>query len=145
MKDWGMTIGARVKSRREEIRMPVATLGRAVGLAPSTIYDLMRSDSVSSTKLHLFAKVLGLNVDWLETGKGVRLARDAAHGLVNETGPAYQLPITPQEAEIGREWGRLREPQRSVVAAQVRLLLAAQTREDVRAKRRRASLRSSPG
>jgi transcriptional regulator with XRE-family HTH domain len=135
MKDWGITIGARIKSRREEIGLPVSTLARAVGLAPSTVYDLMRSDSVSTTKLHLFAKVLGLNVDWLETGKGSRLLGDSAQP-VEESGPPYRLPITAREAEVGREWGRLREPQRSVVAAQIRLLLSAQKREESKQKRR---------
>jgi transcriptional regulator with XRE-family HTH domain len=139
MKDWGITIGARIKSRREEIGLPVPTLARAVGLAQSTVYDLMRSDSTSSTKLHLFAKVLGLNVDWLETGKGPRLVAGAGQAPIKEgAAPAY-APITPKEAEIGREWGRLREPQRSVVAAQIQLLLKAQEREDSGRKRHRTT------
>ena len=136
MTNWGITIGARIKSRREEINMPVTTLARAVGLAPSTVYDLMRSDSVSSTKLHLIARVLGLNIDWLETGKGPRLAGESRHGGIKEDTVSYQPAITPTEAEIGRDWGRLHEPQRSVVAAQIRLLLRAQNREESRHKRR---------
>ena len=136
MANWGLTIGARIKSRREEINMPVATLARTVGLAPSTVYDLMRSDSVSSTKLHLIARALGLNVDWLETGKGARLAGESRHGGIKEEAAPYQPPITPKEAEIGRDWGRLREPQRSVVATQIQLLLRAQIREELRLNRR---------
>jgi transcriptional regulator with XRE-family HTH domain len=135
MKDWGITIGARIKSRREEVHMPVSALGRAVGLAPSTVYDLMRSESVSSTKLHLFARALGLNVFWLETGKGPRLASDPKD-TVKEPAPADRTAITAEEAQIGRDWGSLNQPQRSVVAAQIRLLLAAQKREESRRKHR---------
>ena len=130
MTDWGITIGARIRSRREEIGMPVSTLARAAGLAPSTVYDLMRSDSTSSTKLHLIAKALGLNIDWLETGKGPRLIGEPGAGGIKDATPPYQPQITPKEAQVGRDWGRLHEPQRSVVAAQIRLFLRAQKREE---------------
>jgi transcriptional regulator with XRE-family HTH domain len=140
MKDWGITIGARIRSRREEIGMPVSTLARAVGLAPSTVYDLMRSDSTSSTKLHLFARTLGLSVDWLETGKGPRLAGES-RATVGE--PPLQPPLTAKEAQIGRDWGSLEEPQRSVVAAQIRLLLTAQKRGRSRHKRRNGPAESA--
>jgi transcriptional regulator with XRE-family HTH domain len=107
--------------------MSVKAMARAVGLAESTIYDLERSDSDSSTKLHLFAKALGLNVHWLETGKGQRLLTDAP-ASVREEARVYALPISPEEADIGREWGKLDEPQRSAIAEQIHLLVAAQKR-----------------
>lgn len=122
--------------------MPVTTLARIVNLAPSTLYDLMRSDSMRSTKLHLIAKALGVNIDWLETGKGPRLVGEVRPGSdhrsqgrlqgeaknIKETFTLYHPPITPLEAQIGRDWGQLQEPQRSVVAAQIQLLLKDQQR-----------------
>ncbi|MDE2106615.1 MAG: helix-turn-helix transcriptional regulator [Patescibacteria group bacterium] len=113
--------------------MSVEALAKLVGLRPTTIYDLERSDSKSSTKLHLFADALGVSVHWLETGKGQRtggsMARDPDF---RDHTPVYGLPISEEEAEMGREWGKLLEPQRSAIAQQIQLLVAAQKRAGLR-------------
>lgn len=64
-----MTIGERIKKRREDCRMSVRTLARKAEIAPTTLYDLERGDSRSTTKLHLIADVLGVTTRYLETGK----------------------------------------------------------------------------
>lgn len=69
-----MAIGSKLKARREEIRLPVQKLAAAVGLKRQTIYDLEAGRQASSTKLHLICQVLGLNPDWVEFGRGPRLA-----------------------------------------------------------------------
>lgn len=67
-----MTIGERIKAEMRA-RLPpadVKQLARATGLATSTIYDLLRGDSASTTKLHAVAEFLGVRPHWLETGQG---------------------------------------------------------------------------
>lgn len=50
--------------------MKVPELAKKAHLAPTTLYDLERGDSDSTTKLHLIAAALQINVHWLETGRG---------------------------------------------------------------------------
>jgi len=52
--------------------MSVRELAKKAKLAESTIYDLERGDSQSTTKLHLIADATGVRVQWLETGKGAK-------------------------------------------------------------------------
>lgn len=67
-----MTIGERIKAEMRAKTPPadVKQLARATGLATSTIYDLLRGDSASTTKLHAVADFLGVRPHWLETGQG---------------------------------------------------------------------------
>lgn len=130
-----MTIGGRLKERRKELRLDVAEVARAVGIGASTLYDIERGDQASSTKLHLLCDFLGLNPKWVESGRGARLAKDAAGvgGVhkVAETSARYTLhgmQISPEEAEFGVEWGKLDEPARSAIRQQVYLLVADQVR-----------------
>lgn len=72
-----MTIGDRIKEQREHLEISVAALAKSVGMAASTLYDLERGDSQSTTKLHLIAEELGVQGRWLETGKGPKFANTA--------------------------------------------------------------------
>lgn len=134
-----MTIGSRLKERRKELQLEVAEVARAVGMAPSTLYDVERGDQESSTKLHLLCALLGLNPKWVESGRGQRLAERVEVGTthtVAETNTRYTLhgmQITPEETELGIEWGKLEEPLRSAIRQQIYLLVA----EQVRRKRRK--------
>lgn len=67
-----MTIGKRIREARESAQpaMTARELATRVGLAPSTLYDLERGDSQSTTKLHRIAEETGVYASWLETGKG---------------------------------------------------------------------------
>lgn len=130
-----MTIGSRLKSRRKELKLQVAEVARAVGMAPSTLYDIERGDQASSTKLHLLCAFLGLNPRWVETERGPRLAEAATRisevRKVAETVGRYTLhgmQITPEEAELGVEWGKLDEPLRGAIRQQVYLAVADQVR-----------------
>lgn len=134
-----MTIGNRLKERRKELRLSVAEVADAVGMAHSTLYDIERGDQESSTKLHLLCALLGLNPKWVETGRSTRLAQPAEVGTthkVADAGARYTLhgmQITPDETELGIEWGKLDEPLRSAIRQQIYLLVA----EQVRRKRRK--------
>jgi DNA-binding XRE family transcriptional regulator len=68
-----MGVGTKIKTRREELKIAVAELANQVGLSRQTLYDLEREKQTSTTKLHLLCKVLGLNPDWVEYGRGPRL------------------------------------------------------------------------
>lgn len=121
-----ITVGDRIRTQRKLLRMSVATLARAAGIAASTLYDLERGDSRSSTALPLLAAHLGLSARWLADKTGPRLVNEL-HG-VRENAPVYGTPISSEEAEVGREWGKLQEPHRSVIYTQIQLLVAAQKR-----------------
>lgn len=66
----GNTIGERVRHWREKRGMTVPELASKVGSKPSTIYGLEIGDQKKTTALHKLAKVLRVNVEYLELGKG---------------------------------------------------------------------------
>lgn len=134
-----MSIGSRLKGRRKELRLSVAEVADAVGMAHSTLYDIERGDQESSTKLHLLCAFLGLNPKWVETERGPRLAERPDVGTTHKVAEAaarytlHGMQITPEETELGIEWGKLEEPLRSAIKQQIYLLVA----EQVRRKRRK--------
>jgi len=65
-----VTIGGRVKKWRLARGMTIKEMSVATGLAPTTLYDFERARQSTTTKLHLFAVALRLNVHYLQTGKG---------------------------------------------------------------------------
>lgn len=75
--DWRMdTIGERVRYAREHAdpKISRAELAKSVGIAYSTLSDLELGESKSTTVLHRIAARLGVRIQWLETGKGERMA-----------------------------------------------------------------------
>lgn len=101
-------------------------------MAASTLYELERGDQRSSTRLHRLCKVLGLNIEFVEHGRGPRLLSEGKAPLRVEdqalTYSLHHMQITPEEVEFGIEWGKLEEPARSFVRQQVFLLVAEQKR-----------------
>lgn len=71
-----MTIGERIKEIRLLRGIKVPELASRTGLAASTIYDLERGDSDSTTKLHRIADELGTYTAYLEEGKPPKLRTD---------------------------------------------------------------------
>lgn len=72
-----MTVGERIRARRKELGIEVEDLASKVGLAASTIYELENGRQKSTTKLHRFARELGVTVEYLETGRAFRVAEDS--------------------------------------------------------------------
>ncbi len=83
-------------------------LAKRVGIAPTTLYDLERGDSKSTTKLPQLAHEIGVRALWLETGEGPKYpvsrsgdatqylsARPPARLAVRESGTddLLELPI----------------------------------------------------
>jgi transcriptional regulator with XRE-family HTH domain len=133
-----MGIGRRIKERREEIGLRVADVARQAGLKPTTLYDLEREEQHSTTRLHALCKVLGLNPEWVETGRGTRIAvRESRRENVVESDHVktiHGMQITTEEVEFGIEWGKLDEPHRSSIREQVLVLVASQVRRRRAAK-----------
>lgn len=65
-----MGIGARIRAERQRKKIGPAEFAKRVGLAKSTLMDLERGESKSSTKLHKIATELNVTPVWLETGRG---------------------------------------------------------------------------
>jgi DNA-binding XRE family transcriptional regulator len=69
-----MSIGQKIRQRREELNIKPSALAKQVGLSRQAYNNLEKGRQNSTTKLHLICKILGLNPDWVESGKGPRLA-----------------------------------------------------------------------
>lgn len=134
-----MGIGSRIRERREELGLKQVDLAKRVKIAVSTLSDLENERHHRSTKLHQLCKQLGLNPDWVESGRQPRLASEpVGPSQIKEERERYQvhgLDATPEEVEMGIEWGKLDEPARSMIRQQVYLLVADQVRRK-RAKKR---------
>jgi transcriptional regulator with XRE-family HTH domain len=106
-----MGIGERIKERRRELRLSVRDLAEKVGIAPSTLYGIERGDQSRSTRLHVLCKVLGLNLEWVDSGQGLRLvdedARAEPRGAVAK--PGRSLPIKAA-LEVAAAWERIADP-----------------------------------
>jgi transcriptional regulator with XRE-family HTH domain len=70
----GMGIGRRIKERRIELGLSVKSVADAAGMAATTLYDLEREEQHSTTRLHALCRVLGLNPEWADSGRGSRLS-----------------------------------------------------------------------
>lgn len=68
------SIGARIRSTREEQGIKRGDLAKTMGLAYTTLADLERGKAKSTTKLHKAAERLRVNIEWLETGRGPKYA-----------------------------------------------------------------------
>ena len=77
-----------MKAARKDAGLSVVELSRLANLARTTIYDLERGDSRSTTRLPAIARATGYRSDWLETGGGLRkTAADADEGESNVRPP----------------------------------------------------------
>lgn len=120
--------GPRIKQCRKAAKMSVAELARRSGIAPTTLYDLERGESRSTTKLHRIAAVLQVNVTWLETGKG----NPETSGMPTEATTLHGIAISEAGAHVGAEWDKLREPLRTQIQQLIETLVAGQKRGERR-------------
>ena len=96
------TIGDRIRKRRKELGISVEELAKAAELRPTTLYDLERSHSKSSTKLHLIARRLHVDVRWLEVG-GAMITIEGGLALGSERGGVRDKPTTIHGYAISSE------------------------------------------
>ena len=77
-------IGSRIRAEREAQDISRSELAKCAGIAPTTLSNLELGLSKSSTALHKIARRLGVQADWLETGKGPKVAGDQSLAGVAE-------------------------------------------------------------
>lgn len=65
-----MTIGDRIKQARARRGMSRPELAEAAGIKYPTLAGIENSDQTETTKLPALAEALGVNIRWLQTGKG---------------------------------------------------------------------------
>lgn len=65
-----MSIGKRIKEAREELGISQEELAKFVGIKQPTLSALESGKAKSTTNIASFAKKLGVNAYWLETGRG---------------------------------------------------------------------------
>lgn len=76
------TIGERIAAvLDEDPSKSAAGAAKFAGLSKSTLSELIKGRSKSSTKLHRIAQYLGVSTEWLETGRGFRLGSSATTGV----------------------------------------------------------------
>lgn len=85
------TIGSRIRAEREAQDISRNELAKYAGIAPTTLSNLELGLSKSSSALHKIARRLGVQADWLETGRGSKgaAASDFATVAPTETRPGY--------------------------------------------------------
>ena len=69
VKEQGMELGARIKTRREELQWTQDVLGQKAGISKGFLSDLENGKrGISAEKLLDLARVLGVTLDYLMTG-----------------------------------------------------------------------------
>lgn len=85
------TIGSRIRAEREAQDISRNELAKYAGIAPTTLSNLELGLSKSSSALYKIARRLGVQADWLETGRGPKEASaiDFPPVASTETRPGY--------------------------------------------------------
>lgn len=64
------TIGTRIKQEREAQGLSRTALSKRSGVGYSTLAEIERGGMQTTTKARVIAEALGVNLKWLETGRG---------------------------------------------------------------------------
>lgn len=133
----GVTIGKRIRERRDELDLTLAELSKLCDVPPSTLSDIEHERQNSSTKLHKIADALGVHVSWLETGKGARLLSEKSRSAADESAliTAHGVHVTLAGARLGAEWDKIEGDDYKKIARElIESLVAAQKRNGKRRK-----------
>jgi len=99
------TVGDRIKAmRKERDKMSRKRLEQLTGIGYSSIAELERGGQQTTTKLHLYAKALGVHEAWLATGKAPKYLTEGADA---ETWPeitAFDQGVSLGEGVTAEEW-----------------------------------------
>lgn len=75
-----MSIGERIKEIRTEIGISQKIFGEGIGIADSYVSEIESGKKVPSlTILLAIAFKYGVNIDWIETGKGEKFSKESAY------------------------------------------------------------------
>lgn len=102
--------GARLRSRRKNLRLSQADLGRMVGLSQKAISDLETGETLETTKLHALAQACGVSPEWL-LGRDVPeapIVQSLATAMASEalrSGTTIVLEEPENYLHVGRMFG----------------------------------------
>lgn len=97
-----MKYADRLKAARKHAKITQLELAEKLGITQTSISDLERGKSVSSSYSYQIAKICGVNPGWLVEGKGTMLDEAGVAGVSEPRGdyaignvrPAYEPPTT---------------------------------------------------
>jgi transcriptional regulator with XRE-family HTH domain len=113
------TIGERVRKLRDSKNIERKDLARDAGMSYTALSDLELGKTANTTKLRKLAALLGVDVDYLESGKG----QSDLHGTLTRSQSVRLDPAIVRSvaralrkvyAEAGREYVLEEEPERFV-------------------------------
>ena len=117
-----MSTGSRIKQRRKLQKMTVRRLAAAVGMSPGALSDLENDRHGGTQRLWKLADVLGVRVEWLQTGEGpIEPPAAEKPRLVY-----HDRRLSDDAHQLALEWDQLIEPARSQLRVMVSALLSAQ-------------------
>ena len=108
-----MTIGERIKQKRNELGWSRRRLSDATGVPYQTLASLESGDQRSSTAIATIATGLGVDSLWLSSGRGTATSP-------NEQSPIGQASIAPAERQLLAAFRKLTAAERKVVLRMVR-------------------------
>lgn len=127
------TVGNRIRKRREAKSLERKEFAKLVDIPYSTIAEIENGKQKSSTKLHRIASVLGVRVEWLETGAGPIEPTGGAQEpapIVTERHTRHDILVSRDGAELGAEWDKIEGDEYKKLARDfVYGLVSAQKRE----------------
>lgn len=139
--DSDMSIGQKIKQRREELRLDIKDVAKSAGMGPTTLYDLERGDQKTTTRLHALCKALGLNPEWVADGRGPRLVqRDQISGdkdanlvkLSDQPADNIDMAHLARDVfEIALLLSTLQEPLRSRIIAMIQAAASQRPEESI--------------
>ncbi|MFV3316533.1 LexA family transcriptional regulator [Pseudomonas sp. NY15374] len=88
-----MNYSQRLKAARKHAKLTQAELSKAVGITQTSISDLERGKSASSTFSASIARICGVSALWLETGEGSMTVDDTGSAGYPSQGPASSETI----------------------------------------------------
>lgn len=97
--DGSMSAGSRIQDTRKKFKVPVTAIAKAAGVTKQAVYQWESGDtkSLKGDNLLAVARVLGVDANWLSTGRGPMIADSG--GVLMELGS--------DAAEIARAYMKL--------------------------------------
>lgn len=118
-EDDSMSAGSRIHDTRKKFRVPVAAIAQAAGVSKQAVYEWESGDtkSLKGDNLLAVARVLGVDANWLSTGRGPMVG-DSRGGVTEIAGDA---------AEVARAYMKLSPALKGSVRTMIFTMASAHT------------------
>lgn len=120
----GKDIGLRLRKARREAGFSQVELAAKTNLKQGSISDLERGESRSmrGPTLLVISRVLGVNQEWLLTGKGIQYS-------IRESQTPVGNSLTSEAVKVARDWMKLTPEARDNVAGLIRTMVKTSSAE----------------